>query len=127
VFSALTRAGRRSSPPDSPAALDWFKARPRSDARVSGTHTLVGYFPGISRISLDDGEVQELTDGEGDWAPAWSPDGEKIAFERDGAIWVMNADGSEERVVARPPRFRVFTRPFWLPQAGTEAAARDAS
>jgi Tol biopolymer transport system component len=98
-----------------------------ADVSPDGKWALVGYFPGISRISLDDGEVQELTDGEGDWAPAWSPDGEKIAFERDGAIWVMNADGSEERLVARPPRFRVFTRPFWLPQAGTEAAARDAS
>jgi len=36
-----------------------------------------------------------------DGLPAWSPDGRKIAFEskRDdnGEIYVMNADGSEQR------------------------------
>jgi TolB protein len=26
--------------------------------------------------------------------PTWSPDGRKIAFWRDGALWVMNADGT---------------------------------
>jgi dipeptidyl aminopeptidase/acylaminoacyl peptidase len=30
--------------------------------------------------------------------PAWSPDGSKIAFS-DGAIWVMNADGTSKRMV----------------------------
>lgn len=46
------------------------------------------------------GQVQ-LTDGTAeDWGPAWSPDGNRIAFtsERDGnrEIYVMNADGSGE-------------------------------
>ncbi len=28
-------------------------------------------------------------------APAWSPDGTRIAVSRDGILWVMNADGSD--------------------------------
>jgi len=29
--------------------------------------------------------------------PAWSPDGESIAFVVDGTIWLMNADGANQR------------------------------
>ena len=86
-----------------------------ADISPDGKWALVGYYPGVAKISLDDGKVQELTSGETDWAPMWSPDGEQIAFERDGVIWVMDADGENERVVARPPRLRVYTRPHWLP------------
>lgn len=36
-------------------------------------------------------------------APAFSPDGTTIAFERDNDIWVMNADGSKPRPVVDDP------------------------
>ena len=42
-------------------------------------------------------------------APMWSPDGSKIAFHRDGYIWTINADGSDE-VRLRRGRF-----PRWSP------------
>ncbi len=39
-----------------------------------------------------------------DWGPEWSPDGTRIGYSSDReirgiAVWVMNADGSEQRVV----------------------------
>ena len=36
-------------------------------------------------------------------APAWSPDGRKIAFGGDGEIYVMNADGRGLRRLTRNP------------------------
>jgi TolB protein len=48
-------------------------------------------------------------------SPAWSPDGRRIAFvsRRDGkALYVMNADGSGLRIVARVDR---LTTPAWSP------------
>ena len=47
-------------------------------------------------------------------APAWSPDGRKIAFvsDRDGnsEIYVMNADGSGQRSLTRNPSVRRRSR-----------------
>jgi Tol biopolymer transport system component len=36
--------------------------------------------------------------GEGEY-PAWSPDGARLAFGRGDEIWVMNADGTEQRLL----------------------------
>jgi len=48
--------------------------------------------------------VQLTTEG-GDY-PAWSPDGSRIVFTRtakgDGALWTMNADGSDKRRLTSP-------------------------
>ena len=51
-------------------------------------------------MNADGTDPVRLTQSEGaDWAPAWSPDGTKIAFEsnRDGdfEIYMMNADGTD--------------------------------
>jgi WD40 repeat protein len=35
--------------------------------------------------------------------PTWSPDGRRIAFLRDGNVYVMDADGRNERLVANGP------------------------
>ena len=52
----------------------------------------------IYRVNADGSDLVELTNGEIDSGPAWSPDGSKIAFSRDVPggydIHVMNADGS---------------------------------
>ena len=37
--------------------------------------------------------IRRLTTG---GCPAWSPDGQRIAFHRDGHVYVINADGSNE-------------------------------
>jgi Tol biopolymer transport system component len=60
----------------------------------------------IFKIDLRSRQVTQLTSGESkdDW-PTWSPDGSKIAFMRqistggyrNGEIFVMNADGTDQR------------------------------
>ena len=45
--------------------------------------------------------------------PFWSPDGRKIAFERQSDIHVMNADGSGQRKLTRGARRE--SQPVWSP------------
>ena len=64
---------------------------------------------GIYVMDADGTNLRQLTEGAypdgygGDYSPAWSPDGEKIAFERwdagSGYLHVMDADGSNLRQV----------------------------
>jgi len=58
---------------------------------------------GIWTMDAQGKNLVRLTAGRDD-APAWSPDGEQIAFARAGrdgksAVWVMNADGSDARKI----------------------------
>lgn len=75
-------------------------------------------------VSPDGSDVRRLTDNEAwDGEPDWSPTGEQIAFVRAAGsrseIWVMNADGSEERRLAPSG-----SRPSWSPD-GTHIAYAD--
>jgi Tol biopolymer transport system component len=47
--------------------------------------------------------------------PAFSPNGQKIAFDRNGAIWTMNADGSGQAQLTQPPGFSEDGAPNWAP------------
>jgi Tol biopolymer transport system component len=53
------------------------------------------------------------------WAPAWSPDGREIAFlrgDRDGDVYVANADGSNERRLTHKRIVKgVLTSDAWSP------------
>ena len=53
--------------------------------------------------------------------PAWSPDGRQIAFVRSYDIWVMNADGSEQRRLASGA---ARDRSSWSPDGRTIAFDR---
>jgi dipeptidyl aminopeptidase/acylaminoacyl peptidase len=54
----------------------------------------------LYRFDLPTGRKTKLTDGPDDLAPAWSPDGRSIAFTRETSLYVMNAEGSNQRKLA---------------------------
>ena len=61
------------------------------------------------------GAVHQLALGS---APAWSPDGSKLAYVRDGQVYVANADGTGEAAVG-PGNY-----PSWSPDGGALAVSR---
>ncbi|WP_027944540.1 serine hydrolase [Amycolatopsis taiwanensis] len=72
------------------------------------------------RVSTSGGDPAQLTRGAGDTAPAWSPDGTRLAFLRatDGPaqLWLLPADGGEPEQVSRLPLGA--GRPMWSPDGG---------
>ena len=49
--------------------------------------------------------------------PSWSADGNSLAFERDGAVWIVSPDGGGERRVA------AGARPSWSPDGAALVVA----
>ena len=71
------------------------------------------------KMPVTGGEATRLTSGASwDVDPAFSPDGKQIAFtsDRNGneQLWVMNADGSNARLLTDEKEARV-TQPVWDP------------
>ncbi len=107
----LDRAGARSRTPTRPSSR--WRISAIAVAIAAGAALLATPAPGIGDhlLALIQGasaqpEVQ---------SPAWSPDGRRIAFvsRREGkALYVMNADGSGLRLVAR---VKQLTIPAWSP------------
>jgi hypothetical protein len=89
------------------------KSLPKWDANGRVTTTPRGPLPspdgkqvlmGDGRLYVaeaDGSNARPITTGAGTETPMWSPDGKRIAFARFHAgIWVMNADGTEQRRLA---------------------------
>ena len=102
-------------------------AAPASTALAASPHDVNGLVvfssdrPGNSEIYVmrqDGSNPTRVTNNSfGDFDPAWSPDGSKIAFvsNRGGNldIYVMNADGTEQVRLTTDPNFD--RRPSWSP------------
>jgi Tol biopolymer transport system component len=76
------------------------------------------------------GEAKALTQNSGiaiNYQPRWSPDGKTIAFisDRNGqeALWIMQADGSQPRLVFQD-FFSRITEPSWAPDGQSIIATR---
>lgn len=54
------------------------------------------------------------------YSPKWSPDGKSIAWARSNGIWLMNADGSQQRELIG----NLAHDPCWSPDSRTIAFAR---
>ena len=67
-------------------------------------------------MNADGSGIVKLTGNEGGGQPAWAPDGQHVVFLRSDGIWVMNADGSQQRrihhVVAMDDQW-----PVWSPNS----------
>jgi WD40-like Beta Propeller Repeat len=69
--------------------------------------------PGINVVNADGTGAMRLTNGNAS-APAWSPDSSRMAFIRGVELWIVNADGSGVRRLARKEE---YASPQWTPTA----------
>lgn len=63
----------------------------------------------------DRGSARRLTHGPADSAPAWSADGSRLAFVRDGRLAVLSVDGGDVELLDVPTG---VAGPTWSPDGG---------
>ena len=94
------------TPPVSTASIRASAGSP-SPRRPSGARQLF-------LLPLRGGPVIQLTASEKSISdPQWSPDGRRLAFIRDGAIWLIDSDGSRQVEVTAHPAGN--SKPRWSP------------
>ena len=98
------------------------------DVSPDGGTIVFGLVGDIYTVPLSGGDATRLTSGMPyDVQPTFSPDGSEIAFISDKSgsdnIWVMNADGSNQRAMTTEKEEAVST-PEWSPDGEYVAARR---
>lgn len=76
-----------------------FVGRSQTNGKIAFSRNVNGQINIWTMNADGSGAVQLTNTAAFDTKPQWSPDGSKIAFERGGAVFVMNADGSDQRRV----------------------------
>jgi Tol biopolymer transport system component len=97
--------------------------------RIAFLSTRDGGKPEIYVCNADGGNPVRLTSNAFTEAhPAWSPDGFRIAFtsyrNRSGHVFVMDADGGNERKLTAPRRHDIASRPAFCPDGSRIAFKR---
>lgn len=113
-------------------AIAWFLVAraPHTDTRhILACHDAIAVSYkdtwGVNQIvivALDGDERAQLTHNNFDATfPAWSPDGERIAYvaKGDGEIRVVNADGSRDRALTDAASGTLYVTPRWSPDGST--------
>jgi TolB protein len=117
LIDAETGALRGSVPRPATALLPQWS--PVSDEIVYAT--LDGDATAIWRRSLEGGLPVELAaDSLENYAPAWSPDGQWIAYQSrlnsaNSEIWVMDRNGENARRLTNSPAASWSRAPYWSP------------
>jgi TolB protein len=75
-------------------------AFPGTNGKIAFVSRRVGGTNEIYTISTTGHNLRRLTHNtKSDKTPSWSPVGKKIVFERDDSLYIMNADGSNQRKI----------------------------
>ncbi len=115
---------------------DLLKVKRVSDPQVSPDARFIAFMIGevnldanrivnqIYRVSIDGGEMKQLTNGDKSAAsPRWSPDGKKLAFTTGGQIWLMDNDGDNKKPVTTIST--EAAAPVWSPDGNWIAFTSD--
>ena len=87
------------------------------DGRVLAYADSIG---GLRLVEVETGQLTVLTRGF-DEHPTWSPNGERVAYERDRtgngqtSIWTMDTEGKDRRQLTHPSGLDADHNPMWSP------------
>jgi Tol biopolymer transport system component len=94
-------------------AFSLGRAKPGCTSTIEGACDTTA----IWTVKSDGSRLHQLTTFAGNSSPAWSPDGRRIAYDSGREIYVMNADGTQNRRLTRTAgsRSNYSGDPRWSP------------